>query len=438
MYTVWVDSIKHKYLLVINIPHFRTRDNQTHVDDLWHKDLQLHRQYIQNLELASPLRTADPPLNAKILDDAPNLGKLSHVDLPDPTSLLQVIWTLPTVLLRLWKAINRADIVHVNVGGWPYPLGWPTALMARLQGKFMVVVIESAPWRLGFEAGADWRSWFRAHIYEKLARWIVNKADGSLYTQAEYRASLLHSGRPGIVTNATWIDEDVILSDPDSDQSWLEKQDQPVRLIFAGRVFAWKGIDNLLEATRLLAKEGLAFHLDVMGEGDRLDACRELAAELTGPTTVGIVPPVSYGLPFFETLRRYHAVVVPSLGDEQPRIVYDAFSQAVPVIASDTAGIRDCTSNGQNAVLVPTGDVAALAQAIREVVTNPSTLQSLGKDGLAFARRRTHAEMHRVRHRAFLEWIEEGTRQGRFPGSSRLNPRGGGRDTDVAPRFAAE
>jgi hypothetical protein len=40
--------------------------------------------------------------------------------------------------------------------------------------------------------------------------------------------------------------------------------------------------------------------------------------------------------PFLSLLRGFDGALVPSLSDEQPRILYDAFSQAVPVIGSAT------------------------------------------------------------------------------------------------------
>src|SRR5437763_3525524 len=61
-----------------------------------------------------------------------------------------------------------------------------------------------------------------------------------------------------------------------------------------------------------------------------------------------LLDPVPPGAPFLALVRRYHALLLPSLSDEQPRVVLDAASQAVPAIASDTDGLRDRKSTRLN------------------------------------------------------------------------------------------
>ncbi len=402
---MWADPIDLKYLLVINIPHYQNPDGTYSVDQLWHKDLQIHRYYLSNLRLASPRRLGQAPQTTRVLEDTQGMGRLSHVPMPDPSSVPGSLLTTPQTLLELWKAVGQADVVHVGVGGWPYPIGWPAALFAKIRKKFLLVVVESAPWRLGFQPGASLKQKFLGHVYETMARWSVNQADMALFTQAEYQASLLRSGRPGLVTNATWIDEELILNDAEAAQSWNDKPSSPLRLLFAGRVTNAKGIGSLIEAARTLDRSGVHAQIDIIGEGDRLDDCQALSAELTGPTNVRILAPVPYGAPFFELVRAYHAVLVPSLADEQPRIIYDAYSQAVPVIASDTAGIRDCATDGETAILVPSGDAGALATAIQRAASEIDQLRKMGGNALEIARKKTHAEMHRTRHALLKELL---------------------------------
>ena len=55
---------------------------------------------------------------------------------------------------------------------------------------------------------------------------------------------------------------------------------------------------------------------------------------------------LAYGEPFFAMLRGHDLMAVPSLSDEQPRVIFDGFAQALPVIASDTPGIVECVTDG--------------------------------------------------------------------------------------------
>jgi glycosyltransferase involved in cell wall biosynthesis len=110
-----------------------------------------------------------------------------------------------------------------------------------------------------------------------------------------------------------------------------------------------------------------------------------------------LLDPVPYGASFFELVRSYHGLVVPSLTDEQPRIVFDANAQAVPVIASDTDGLRPHVEHDETGWLVPPGDVAALAAAIERAVASPAELRRMGLAALTKVHGSTHRAMHVVR-----------------------------------------
>ncbi|MCQ6497982.1 glycosyltransferase family 4 protein, partial [Vibrio parahaemolyticus] len=77
------------------------------------------------------------------------------------------------------------------------------------------------------------------------------------------------------------------------------------------------------------------------GMGPLADECRRFAQAHKGRIQVRFLDPVPYGAPFFELLRSYHGMVLANRQDEQPRVIFDAFSQAVPVIATRTRGICD-------------------------------------------------------------------------------------------------
>ena len=134
--------------------------------------------------------------------------------------------------------------------------------------------------------------------------------------------------------------------------------------------------------------------------------CRQLSDEMQGPTRVNVLGTVDYGAPLFELLRRYHAVVVPSISDEQPRIVYDAYSQGVPVLATRTAGLRDCVADDKTGWLVEPNNAVALAVLIERATTNITALQTMGMEALRVARSMTHQRMHRERHRLLLQLTE--------------------------------
>jgi len=65
--------------------------------------------------------------------------------------------------------------------------------------------------------------------------------------------------------------------------------------------------------------------------------------------------------------------------------VLEAMSAALPVVASDLPVFREYLTSGRDALLVPVGDPAALADALASVLGDPRLAQRLRAAGLAVA-----------------------------------------------------
>ena len=238
---------------------------------------------------------------------------------------------------------------------------------------------------------------------ERLARFFVNRADLTLFTHEGYRRSLLtRPGRRGLVIPASWIDERDVLSPAAAADAWCAKRaSPPVRLLFAARLVPEKGTELLLEAVARARVAAGALHIDVIGDGPGRKAC-EGAARRGGAIALRLLDPIPYGPGFFALLRGYHAALVPSLSDEQPRIVFDAFAQAVPVIAADTPGLAGNVRAGETGWLVPSGDAQAWAEALARAAGSARELERMGLAALGAAQAMTHAKMHEARWRALV------------------------------------
>jgi phosphatidylinositol alpha-mannosyltransferase len=90
-----------------------------------------------------------------------------------------------------------------------------------------------------------------------------------------------------------------------------------------------------------------------------------------------------------ELARRMRAAAVfcaPSLhGESFGVVLLEAMAAGTPVVASDIAGYRDVARDGREAVLVPGGDGAALANGLRRVLDDPSLAGRLVDAGTARA-----------------------------------------------------
>jgi glycosyltransferase involved in cell wall biosynthesis len=142
---------------------------------------------------------------------------------------------------------------------------------------------------------------------------------------------------------------------------------------------------GLLEAFR----EGLGDHdvgLDLVGDGPLREELRAYAARLGLATRVRFLGTLDHG----EVMRRlrsheWSAVVLASGATEEaqegvPVSLMEAMASLVPVVATDSGGTGELVGGGAG-LLVPVGDRAALASALRVIVLDPELRRSLALAG---------------------------------------------------------
>lgn len=392
--------IDARYLLLTLAPAHVDTSGDIWIDRLWHRDLVAHFRYLKRIVLAAPTGTKEEAGTDLVRLDVPPDISFTLTPLPLSRSTREALAKLPATARALWHAVGEADVVHSGVAGWPLPVGWVANPIALARGRRLVVVIESAPWRTSGGAHERRRDRFRELITEALARFFVARADLKLFTHPSYLRSLAPEGAPGChVLPASWIEADDIATPEQAAASWTWKRGRPVHLLFAGRLIPQKGIDLLLEALRTLDARGVTANVDVVGEGERREACVDVARKLR-TVSLRVLDPLPYGPLFFEHVREAHAVLVPNLGDEQPRIVFDAYAQAVPVIAFDTDGLRPHVEHRRTGWLIAR---EGLADAIERASSSAAELERMGFAALAQAPRFTHHAMHENRWRILAE-----------------------------------
>jgi len=381
--------------MVTFIPFLLDDNGVMWLEQGWRHDLIEHFQYLKDFTLCAPKgrKGAQPNI---VPIEIPEGVRFRYVALPDQTSAFKAMIGLPRTAFVLWRAIGRTEIVHSSVIGWPYPLGWIANPFAVIRRKALVIVVESS-WRSEPFRSLSFMRTLWDNVKDFAARWSCNHADVALFTQAFYRDSL-HSGATGgaYVTPAVWVNEADILDEAEARRDWDRKVTEPVRMLFAGRLVTGKGVGVLLQALRILDKRGIPTSVDIIGEGQLRQTCKDSAAELSS-VQLSVLDPVPYGAQFFELVRGYHALLIPSLTDEQPRVVFDSNAQAVPVIASDTPGLRPHVEDGRTGWLIEPGKPELLAAAMETAIADPQKIRSMGMTSLTATRGYTHVAMHVTR-----------------------------------------
>jgi glycosyltransferase involved in cell wall biosynthesis len=135
-------------------------------------------------------------------------------------------------------------------------------------------------------------------------------------------------------------------------------------LVFAGRLTAQKALDVGIEAAR---RAGIP--LTVAGDGPdraRLEA-------IGGATFLGAQPRRTV----LELLKAADASLLSSTWENFPHAVVESLALGTPVVATDVGGVGEVVRDGENGLLAPPDDPAALAAAIVRLVAEPDLLARL-------------------------------------------------------------
>jgi glycosyltransferase involved in cell wall biosynthesis len=131
-------------------------------------------------------------------------------------------------------------------------------------------------------------------------------------------------------------------------------------LVFAGRLTPQKSLDVALGA--LERSEGISLLL--AGDGPDRAELERRASELSLDGRARFLGPQPRET-VFELLRAADAALLSSSWENFPHMVVEALAVGTPVVSTDTGGVAEVVTDGENGLLVPPGEPEALASAIR-------------------------------------------------------------------------
>jgi glycosyltransferase involved in cell wall biosynthesis len=146
-------------------------------------------------------------------------------------------------------------------------------------------------------------------------------------------------------------------------------------LVFVGRVVPIKRLDLLLRALAQAGGPGPRLRLALVGDGEERPGLEALASEL------GIERDVLF-LGYRRELRSLFAAadvgVLSSDNEGTPVSLIEAGAAGLPAVATDVGGVGEVVSE-QTGILVPPGDPAALAGALRQMADDPERRRTYGR-----------------------------------------------------------
>ena len=273
-----------------------------------------------------------------------------------------------------------ADVVHTHT--WYVGLGG--MLTQAIHDLPLVVTLHSLeplrPWKADqLGTGYAVSTWA-----ERLA---VERAERVIAVSAQMRADILSHFQVAperVVVIHNGVDADAFRR-TEAREVLARRQVREPYVLFVGRISEQKGIFQLLEAARALPAE-VSLVL-CASSPDTPELAARLQAAVAGRPRVQWIIAM---LPVSEVVQLYsHAAVFacPSIYEPFGLINLEAMACGTPVVASRVGGIPEVVVDGETGWLVPPGDPAALAEALRVSLADPTRARRMGEAG----RRRVEA-----------------------------------------------
>jgi glycogen synthase len=152
--------------------------------------------------------------------------------------------------------------------------------------------------------------------------------------------------------------------------------------LFVGRLASNKGLVELVTAFATLARENTEAHLVLVGADGGQRATVEARVRGFGLVDrVHVLGHVGDEALLAAAYREATVTVLPSEYEAFGLVLLESLAQGTPVIATRVGGIPEFIEDDRSGILVPPKDPTALADALRQIFTDPGLGRRLGHHG---------------------------------------------------------
>lgn len=157
------------------------------------------------------------------------------------------------------------------------------------------------------------------------------------------------------------------------------------RAIAVGRLEEVKGFDRLIDAWKIVSQSHADWHLDIYGEGSLKDP---LQAQIDRLGLHGTVTLCGRNDHILERYAEHSLSVSSSRYEGLPMTLMEAASCGLPIVSFDFKyGAREVVEQEKNGLLVPQGDVVALADTLSRMLSSEELRRKYGQTGRDIAKR---------------------------------------------------
>jgi len=207
----------------------------------------------------------------------------------------------------------------------------------------------------------------------------VRRADGKRGWREHFKLRLLRYCHNVAISDAVAQElgiHSIVIGNPFEKGEFEDRGDSARKkdLVFLGRLVSDKGCVLVLRALEILQAEGLRPSFTVIGDGPEMRNLKQLTQELGLTEQVSFRGVMRDGRG--EEVARHKVMVIPSTWAEPFGVVaLEGIAAGCAIVASRTGGLPEAV--GPCGILFPNGDVATLAAAIKELLSNERMREAL-------------------------------------------------------------
>lgn len=306
-----------------------------------------------------------------------NTDRLSFVEIPDFRGPKEMLMKSIKIVSKFRKACSNVEVVFLRA---PSML---TIFLYRFIPKNKITSVEFMMGATYFIEDDSFIAKKANKIIDNEAKKLVKKANATLYVTEE----ALQKEYPPNAKAYEDSNDDYFtcgVSDVVIEKEYLFKrlpmnlESNHFILISVGFMDSYrKGQHILIETVKILKDKGYSIELRLIGEGKKKEEFEQLAKKLDLEKEVLFLGKISSRDILVQQLKESDIFLLPSKLEGLPRVIIEALSASLPVIASDVNGNSELV---QSELLVQDFEASNYSEKIQELIENPVFYNDISKE----------------------------------------------------------
>ncbi|MFZ2769806.1 MAG: glycosyltransferase family 4 protein [Minisyncoccia bacterium] len=307
-----------------------------------------------------------------------------------------ILTRLIKYFLAVYKASREADLIYVQNA---MAAGLPVALASMIRNK---------PFVLKFVGDEAWERATQHRLTEKKLEDFLSAPEGGSKIKFMMMIQGFVLRRASVVTTPSAYlleelkktygvkNERAIVNYNAAEETEVlpfEAIKIKHQIATTARLVAWKGIDGMIRALKIVKEKFPDAKLVVAGDGPELENLKKLKSELGLDDAVELLGKVSRA-ETWQLRKRSEIYVLNSTYEGLPHTVLTSFAANIPTIATDIPGTNEALYHEKTGLLVKPNNPQGLAEAIERLFNDPVYAQKLAEQGNVLLKEKFSWEAH--------------------------------------------